>query len=99
MRPVVAPELLTIETFRPCLKQTFRLGESDAALDLVLAEVEDLGEGYSRRAFSLLFTAPAKPAMPQAIYKLDNASTGPIELFLVPLGSKQDVFRYQAVFT
>ena len=95
----MSPELLTIETFRPCLRQTFRLSERDAALDLVLAEVEDLGEGYSRRAFSLLFTAPEKPVMPQATYRLDNASTGPIEMFLVPLGPQQGIFRYQAVFT
>jgi hypothetical protein len=95
----VSPQLLTIESFRPCLQETFRLSEPDAALDLVLAEVEDLGEGYSRRAFSLLFTAPAKPVMPQAIYRLDNASTGPVEMFLVPLGPQQGVFRYQAVFT
>jgi hypothetical protein len=90
---------LTIETFRSALQQSFRLDSSDATLDLVLAEVEDLGEGYSRRAFSLLFSAPVKPVMPQAIYRLDNASTGPIELFLVPLGPQQGVFRYQAVFT
>jgi hypothetical protein len=95
----VSPQLLSIETFRPCLKETFRLSEPDAALDLVLAEVEDLGDGHSRRAFSLMFTAPAKPVMPQAIYRLDNASTGPVELFLVPLGPEKGVFRYQAIFT
>jgi hypothetical protein len=95
----VSPESLTIETFRPALRQSFRLDSSAAAIDLVLTEIEDLGDGYSRRAFSLLFTAPSKPVMPQAIYRLDNASTGPVEMFLVPLGPQQGVFRYQAVFT
>lgn len=92
-------DALTIEAFRPCLQKTFRLSGDGAALDLVLAEIEDLGDGYNRRAFSLLFTAPPKPVMPQAIYRLDNAATGPIDVFLVPLGPEQGQFRYQAVFT
>jgi hypothetical protein len=90
---------LTIEAFRPALKQSFRLERPGAALDLVLAAIEDLGESHSRRAFSLLFTAPSSPVMPQAIYRLDNAATGPLELFLVPLGPENGMFRYQAIFT
>jgi hypothetical protein len=92
-------EVLTIEVFRQRLNETFRLAGPGNAVDLVLAEVEDLGDGYSRRAFSLQFTAPSQPAMPQATYRLDNPATGPFDIFLVPLGPKDGAFRYQAVFT
>ena len=92
-------ETLTIEVFRRRLNETFQLAGPRSVLDLVLAEVEDIGDGYSRRAFSLLFTAPPQPVMPQATYRLDNPATGPLDIFLVPLGPKDGVFRYQAVFT
>lgn len=92
-------EHLTIDTFRPRLRENFRLVAPAATLDLVLAEVEDAGEGYNRRAFSLIFTAPSQPVMPQAVYRLDNPALGGVEMFLVPLGPEKGVFRYQAVFT
>lgn len=90
---------LTAESFTARVRDTFVLSTANATLDLVLSEVEDLGQGQHRRAFSLFFTAPLRPVMPQAIYRLDNPVTGPIEMFLVPLGPENGVFRYQAVFT
>ena len=89
---------LTAEKFVGRVRETFVLSTANATLDLVLSEVEDLGPGPHRRAFSLFFLGPARPILPQAIYRLDNPATGPLEMFLVPLGLEKGLFRYQAVF-
>ena len=91
-------DAITIDTFRPRLNETFALTGPGPAIDLVLTHVEDLGKGNARQAFSLIFSAPSQPMKPQAIYRLDNPVTGPLDLFLVPLGPESGVFRYQAVF-
>jgi hypothetical protein len=92
-------DALTADAFRPRLNETFRLTGPGPALDLVLAEVTDAGQGANRRAFSLIFSAPSQPVKPQAIYRLDHPAMGALEIFLVPLGPEHGVFRYQAIFT
>jgi Domain of unknown function (DUF6916) len=94
----VTLETLTIDSLRPRLNESFRLLASNVSLDLRLIEVQDLGDSVNRRAFSLIFSAPERPIMAQAIYRLDNPATGPLDVFLVPLGPENGVFRYQAVF-
>jgi len=89
---------ITIDTFRPCLNDTFRLTARGDVLDLVLSEVEDLGDSANRRAFSLMFAGPPQPAKPQGTYRLDHPAIGTLDVFLVPLGPWQGAFRYQAVF-
>ena len=89
---------VTIETFRDLLNETFRVTGTEQSLDLILIEVADLGDGYGRRAFSLLFAGPATPVMPQAIYRFENTVAGVLEFFLVPLGPQNGVFRYEAAF-
>lgn len=92
-------EAITIDTFRARRNETFRAtGSGGRPKDLVLIEIEDLGDGYSRRAFSLLFAGPSTPVMPQATYRFENAATGALEFFLVPLGPENGVFRYEAAF-
>lgn len=89
-----------MDAFRGCLGENFSLAcGADGPTNLVLAEVEDLGEGLSRRAFSLIFEGPMQPIHPQAIYRLNNPALGPMDIFLVPLGPQGDRCRYQAVFT
>lgn len=89
-----------MDAFRGCVGQSFSLADvSGAVTELLLREVEDLGEGASRRAFSLIFEGRLQPIHPQAIYRLDNQSLGPLDIFLVPLGPHGDRCRYQAVFT
>jgi hypothetical protein len=91
-------DTVNIETFRDRLSETFRVTGSGQSLELTLMEVQDLGDGYSRRAFSLLFAGPPAPVMPQAIYRVENAVAGTLEFFLVPLGPENGVFRYEAAF-
>jgi Domain of unknown function (DUF6916) len=95
----VTIETLTIDSLRPRLNESFRLLASNVSLDLRLIEVQDLGDGVHRRAFSLIFSGPAESAVPQATYRLDNPATGPLDIFLVPLGPEKGVFRYEAIFT
>jgi hypothetical protein len=90
---------LTAEDFRARLQEAFALTVPGSTLELALAEVEELGEAASRRAFSLRFIGPSKPILPQAIYRLDNAAMGAMEIFLVPLGPRDGGMRYEAVFT
>jgi hypothetical protein len=95
----VTLEHLSIETMRPRLRDTFRLTANGADFDLMLAEVEDAGQSLNRRAFSLIFSGPSQPILPQGTYRLEHAQLGALELFLVPLGPKQGAAHYQAVFT
>ena len=71
----------------------------DLALELV--EVTPLGGPKTHRAqFSAIFRGPAEPLLQQAIYGLDHEALGPLDLFLVPVGSTEDgTLDYEAVFT
>jgi hypothetical protein len=92
-------EKLTAASF--AVEDRFTLSTSSAGpLELVLAELEEFGPAPSgRNAFSLRFLGPLRPILPQAIYRLENAAIGPLEIFLVPLGPHQGGMRYEAVFT
>ena len=89
---------LTAESFSHRLQETFTLATPPTELKLVLTEVEELGQGQFRRAFSLRFLGPARPILPQATYRLDNPALGSLEIFLVPLGPMNGGMRYEAVF-
>ena len=52
-----------------------------------------------RLPFSLEFLAPASDVLPQAIYRVDHAELGALDLFLVPVARDADGVRYEAVFT
>jgi len=90
---------LTVASFIPRLRETFTLSTPAGVLNLVLAEVEDIGQGQSRRAFSLRFVGPAQPLLSQGTYRLDNPALGSLDIFLVPLGPKDGGIQYEAVFT
>ena len=56
-------------------------------------------EDGGRQPFSLLFVAgPDAPTLSQRLYRLDHASLGALDLFLVPIGPKNGVMQYEAVF-
>jgi hypothetical protein len=90
---------LTAEDFIGVKGQQFRLAA--AAFDLELTEITQYSGGLPgsvRAPFSVLFHGPLQPILPQAIYRLENKRLGALELFIVPLGPKQDAMRYEAVF-
>lgn len=91
---------LTYETFRPHLNETFRIEAEESRLDLELTEVEafDAADEDRRRAFSLVFYGPEQPFLAQAIHRLEHATLGSLDLFLVPIGQKNGGFLYQVIF-
>jgi hypothetical protein len=92
---------LGVEDFEPHRGESFRLSAKDATIELKLSEVQRLGNALRNGgAFSLIFTAPAAgPIAPQAIYPIEHASLGTLELFVVPIQPKDGSHRYEVIFT
>jgi hypothetical protein len=90
-------ETFTAETFRPLLNERFELVAEDGRVDLELVDLtESAAPGAERRAqFSIVFSGPTDPILPQAIYRLEHPELGAFELFLVPIAAGS----YEAVFT
>ena len=96
-------DLLQMANFQPYMNKKFTCDLSDTSVEMELIEVVGLppkeSEEVRRQPFSLVFRGPAEPLLPQQIYRLRNAQFGEAEIFLVPLGPKQDGIEYEAVFT
>lgn len=97
-------KLTHISDFTPLLNQEFHIPLQDETLRFVLMEAADLGYGTdsdnTRRAFSLLFRHERTDAyLPQGTYTVQNANTGDLDIFLVPLGPREDGMYYESIFT
>ena len=94
--------LLTLDDFRPALRETFTLAlDGGASLALVLEEARPIGEGRfsEREPFALLFRGPPDPPLPQATYRLGHDGLGELEIFIVPVAATRDGRDYEAIFT
>jgi hypothetical protein len=94
---------LTPDAFEPLLGSTFLLEADtpDGSIELTLVAVERHGlrGGPRSEPFSLVFSAPPGPSLPQRIRSLRHPSLGGLELFLVPIGpGPEGPVRYEAVF-
>ncbi len=97
---------LTHGDFADRLGETFDLTLADGdhlVLTLQQAAISPLSggtgpDGTPRQQFSLVFTAPPTPLLPQATWRLTHADLGSFETFLVPLGSAGEAMRYEAVY-
>lgn len=93
-------EDVTAASFEPHVGQEFRLATEPASLVFTLARVKQHSfEGPTRTAFSLFFRGPAEPILPQAIYALDHAELGALEIFIVPVGRDEQGTEYEAAFS
>lgn len=91
-----APDMATFERL---VKSRFRLRVNDAtSIEIELAEFKPGSSQPSYEHFSLVFQAPAEAPSEQRIYELEHESTGPFELFLVPIGRAEGGLLYEAVF-
>jgi hypothetical protein len=91
---------LTVETFEPLIGDTFTITAEPTTVGLVLASVRALSEWPGgRQPFGLDFLGPREPVLPQAIYRLEHAELGVLEIFVVPIGRDADGTRYEAIFT
>jgi len=66
---------------------------------LQLHEVSDLVEGHGTRSFSLIFHGPSDQSLDQGIHSLRHEDLGDLEVFLVPIGDRDGVRQYEAVFS
>lgn len=92
---------LSLETFEPLLGATFT-ALTEPRLALTLSEATPLPAGPDadgRAPFSLLFSGPGEPTLPQGMVPLEHAGLGTLEIFLVPLGPGSGGFRYEAIFS
>lgn len=110
MRP---DDLLTHDFFAARLGQRFVIELAAGRVELVLSTVtalppprQILSSGEERRIpedsaraqpFTLLFTGPAAPLLPQHTYTL-RIDGQTIDIFIVPVGKRNDSYLYEAVF-
>jgi hypothetical protein len=93
---------LHVEDWQAHLQEDFSLHLSaETAMNLRLTGVTPLSAqgGYSRQPYSLEFSGPLRPVLPQATYRLKNDAMGELDIFLVPVGPSGQAMRYEAVFT
>ena len=97
-------QTLNYDDCKDWVNRQFVLPDPDTqqSLSLVLEDAEPRGAVNSenaRQSFSLVFSGPLEPILPQRVYCLANAETGTLELFLVPIGPSGDRQQYEAIFT
>jgi hypothetical protein len=73
-----------------------------ATADLELLEVRDLGRRKTPNGelsnYGLTLLGRMRAPLPQAIYRLEHARLGALDVFLVPIGQDADGVRYEAIF-
>ncbi|HEX8430201.1 MAG TPA: hypothetical protein VF625_02895 [Longimicrobium sp.] len=94
---------LTLDTFAPLVGQEFALDlDGSGTLTLTLIQARStVEEGDTRRLrapFALLFRGPRGDSYGQRTYRLENATLGTLELFLVPIQPDAEGTLYEAVF-
>jgi hypothetical protein len=86
--------------FEPLVGEAFTAVHEGAPIALRLEEVRALGSALRPGgAFSLTFAGPSSPLLPQATYRVENAGLGVLDIFIVPVGRRQDSLIYEAIFT
>jgi hypothetical protein len=95
-------QLMTLERFAGCLGQGFDVDLGTTSVALTLSEARPLPQdGFAaamRQPFSLLFRSGSPVVLPQKIYRMTNATVGPIEIFIVPVARDRQGIVYQAIF-
>ncbi|HTX93258.1 MAG TPA: hypothetical protein VMC09_18730 [Anaerolineales bacterium] len=93
------PDKLHKESFAPFVNTTFQacLPGTEPVI-LTLTDVTEHLRTSRQEAFSVFFRGPADRFMPQGTVLLKHAQMGELELFIVPIGKKEDGFEYEAVF-
>jgi hypothetical protein len=95
---------LTLETLSPHVGTQFVLQDPlrDRSVALRLTEVRALGrQPNAPRAepFALTFTGPPQPLLEQRTYRLEHPVLGPLDIFIVPVGTDESgALCYEAVF-
>jgi hypothetical protein len=96
-------ETLTPASFKEHVGSRFRLSlAGQEPLELELGEIvlyeENPDHAPRKVPFSLILLGPARPLLPQAIYRLEHAVLGALELFVVPIGPGKRGMQYEITF-
>ena len=96
------PVSLTEREFSQHVGTKFHLKADEREIELELIEVkgyvsQEIEQGGMER-FSVFFSGPRDPFLPQGTYQMSHERMGEFELFLVPVASDDQGFRYEAVF-
>jgi len=94
---------LTYDAMREFVGTPFTIDLGERSCELVLTHAAKVMESeaarLARNPFSLHFTGPAEPFLPQHTYPMHHEKLGTLEIFLVPIGRTAGGFTYEAVFT
>ena len=98
------PDALTPNTFEPHVGSEFSIvlpeGSTTAIELATLVRQEARSHGDRTEPFSMVFVGPQGRSLAQATYAMDHATLGRIEIFIVPIGPRQDGRQqYEAVFS
>jgi hypothetical protein len=85
----------TQEEFLKHLETFFRVKSESVDAQLKLIEVRNI---QNSDAFSLLFVGPGENFLHQHTYSFDHESMESFDLFIVPVGQRDDGFVYQGIF-
>lgn len=88
---------LTLQDFVLHRNSSFRVAEA-ANYELEMVELNDHSNAQLEQ-FSLIFTCPVLPWLPQGTYTLLHPKLDEVVLFLVPIGPAGNVMRYESVFS
>lgn len=96
------PVSLTEKEFSQHVGTKFHVKADEREIVLELTEVkgytsQEIEQGGMER-FSVFFTGPGDPFLPQKVYRVEHKRMGEFELFLVPIAGDEKSYRYEAVF-
>jgi hypothetical protein len=91
-----------VADFSPLLHTTFKVETADgSSLQLELVEVHESGRKRPNQelsCFSLLFKGTRDKLLSQQMYRVEHATLGAMDLFLVPVSVDETGYSYEAVF-
>jgi hypothetical protein len=93
------PLELSSRDFAECVRTAFEI-EATAAerVKLELTGVTEQTYSPELETFTLTFSGPSSPFLPQRSYRVCHEKLGALDLFLVPLGPDAKGMQYEAVF-
>ena len=96
---------VTVETFVELVGERFTVESGDGSSQLFeLVEATSNPDharttGSTRDPFSLIFRGPIQPFLLQGTYRFQHREIGELDIFIVPIGPRDDHMQYQAVFS
>lgn len=92
---------VNFETFEKQIGSAVNLSVGDQKLPAKIIEVMKMTKhgDAERDPFSVLIVTDSSDHYEQQLFKFDHAELGKFDLFMVPIGPKENGMCYEAVFT